>query len=99
MLIARRGRRGHDARGIAVDIADDQIELRHDTTQLSRMRQCSPLSKALGDGRAHLRRRAHGRDSRRLQRLEFRGRRPLAAGDNGAACPMRLPGGAATPAM
>jgi len=34
ILIARCDGRCHDARGIAVDVAHDQIELRHDATQL-----------------------------------------------------------------
>jgi hypothetical protein len=46
MLIARSDRRRHDARSIAVDIADDQIELRHRTTQLLRMSQSLPSGEA-----------------------------------------------------
>ncbi len=45
MLIARSDRRRHDARGVAVDIADDQIELRHDTTQLPLLTHGVPLSR------------------------------------------------------
>jgi hypothetical protein len=38
-------RRGDDARGIAFDVADHQIELRHDTTQLPRLAQSDLLPK------------------------------------------------------
>ena len=42
MLIARSDGRGHDARRVAVDIADDQIELRQNTTQLLRVSHSIP---------------------------------------------------------
>ena len=41
-LLARRVGRTDDARGVAVDVADHQIELRHDATQPPRFAQSEP---------------------------------------------------------
>ena len=41
-LLARLVGRRDDARGIALDVADHQVELRHDTTQPPRTTQSMP---------------------------------------------------------
>jgi len=88
----------HDARRVAVDVADDQVQLRHDTTQLPPIGHPVPFKRlAIADPSSAGERTVVMPG--RLQRLELGGCRTLAAGHDGAGMAMRLPGGAATPAM